>query len=64
VDPLLTKVELFDVYEGATIGDEFKSMAYRLSFVHPERTLKSDEVDGVMAKVMSVIKKLGGEMRG
>ncbi|MFA7653788.1 MAG: phenylalanine--tRNA ligase subunit beta [Candidatus Magasanikbacteria bacterium] len=63
IDHLLKKVELFDVYEGATIGDEYKSMAYRFTFSHTERTLKSEEVDKAMEKVRQVIEKLGGEVR-
>jgi len=64
IDHLLIKVELFDIYEGATIGEEYKSMAYRLTFSHAERTLKTDEVDAVMIKVKKAITDLGGEMRG
>jgi len=63
IDHLLKKTELFDVYEGATIGDEYKSMAYRFTFSHSERTLKSEEVDKAMEKVHQAIEKLGGEVR-
>jgi len=60
---LLKNVELFDVYEGKTIGDEYKSMAYRLTFGHIDRTLSSEEVDGAMAQVEKVLVKLGAEVR-
>ncbi len=63
IDHLLTKVELFDVYEGATIGDEFKSMAYRLTYSHRERTLKSEEVDAAQVKVLKALEKIGAEVR-
>ena len=64
LDPLLRRVELFDVYEGETIGADFKSMAYRLTYMNNERTLKSEEVDAIQTKVFSVLEKeFGAEVR-
>lgn len=61
-DPLLKKAELFDVYEGVAEGK--KSMAYRLTFAHPERTLESAEVDAAMEKIVKILeKKFGVEVR-
>ena len=37
--PLLAAVEVFDVYRGAQIGDDEVSLALRLAFRSPERTL-------------------------
>lgn len=42
--PLLAAVEVFDVYRGAQIGDDEVSLALRLAFRSPERTLTDDEV--------------------
>lgn len=54
----LTKhVEVFDVYQGEPVPKDKKSMAYRLTFAHPERTLTTDEVDVAMEKVASGLKK-------
>jgi phenylalanyl-tRNA synthetase beta chain len=41
---LLESVQLFDVYEGDQVGPGNKSLAYRLTFRSPERTLTTDEV--------------------
>lgn len=62
-DPLIKKVELFDVYEGKNLAGNKKSMAYRLTLTHPERTLNSAEADEVMKKAISALKKFGAEVR-
>ena len=41
---LLESVHLFDVYRGAGIAEGARSLAYRLRFCSPERTLTDDEV--------------------
>ena len=63
---LLTKVELFDVYrDPERVGEGRKSMAFRLTFRDPRRTLTAEEVAGVMEKlVRKVQKSLGAEVRG
>ena len=40
----LESVSLFDVYRGEQVGDGKKSLAFRLAFRAPERTLTTDEV--------------------
>jgi len=51
IDPLLTKIELFDVYE----KEGKKSLALRLFFQSKERTLKSEEVDKLMDKINKIL---------
>lgn len=64
IDPLIKKIELFDVYEGEHVQKEKKSMAYRLTFAHPEKTLNSAEVDKVMEQVIALLhKKYQAEIR-
>ncbi len=41
---LLESVTLFDVYRGAGIADDARSLAYRLRFCAPDRTLTDEEV--------------------
>ena len=41
---LLESVRLFDVYRGDQTGAAHKSLAYRLAFRAPDRTLKTEEV--------------------
>ena len=63
-DPMITSVELFDVYEGKNLGEGKKSMAYHLEFGASDRTLKAEEVDGVLETLRAKLKKeFGAEVR-
>jgi phenylalanyl-tRNA synthetase beta chain len=42
--PLLASVDVFDVYSGKQIGEDEVSLALRLAFRSPERTLTDEEV--------------------
>ena len=42
--PLLAAADVFDVYRGAQIGEDEVSLALRLAFRSPERTLTDEEV--------------------
>ncbi len=55
VDPLLTHVELFDVYRGKSVGKHMKSLAFHLEFSHPERTLTASEVDVVYGALIKTL---------
>ncbi|MFH1315268.1 MAG: hypothetical protein ABIH67_02610, partial [Candidatus Uhrbacteria bacterium] len=57
IDPMLCRVELFDVYSGKGVEDGKKSLAVHLEFRADNRTLKSEEVDQVMEKVIGMLKK-------
>ncbi len=60
----LTKVELFDVYQGAQVTDGFRSLAYGLTFQAPERTLTDDEVNGYFKNILSELgEKLQVQLR-
>jgi len=56
-DPMLKKIELFDVYEVKTLGRDKKSLAYHLEFGADDRTLKAEEVDRVMDVVRARLKE-------
>jgi phenylalanyl-tRNA synthetase beta chain len=60
---LLTRMELFDVYRGEQVGQGNKSLAIRLEFQAPDRTLTDDEVAGVRALIEDRIAQLGGRLR-
>ena len=42
---LLESIELFDVYVGDQIGTDQQSLAYRMHFRAPDRTLTTEEVN-------------------
>ncbi len=48
---LLEKIVLFDVYKGEQIPEGRISLAFALTFRHPERTLKDSEVDRIMVEL-------------
>jgi phenylalanyl-tRNA synthetase beta chain len=54
---LLERLELFDLYTGPGVADGMRSVAWRLTFRHPERTLRDKEIDGRRAKILSALEK-------
>lgn len=61
--PSLESIELFDVYRGEQAGAGNVSLAYRLTFRDPERTLTDDEVSIVMQRIVSSIRERGWRPR-
>lgn len=61
---LLENVELFDVYEGKNLPSGKKSLAFRLSYRLPDRTLTDQEVNLQHEKVLAAVKeKFGAQVR-
>jgi phenylalanyl-tRNA synthetase beta chain len=61
---LLEDITVFDVYEGAQVAAGKKSLALRLSFRAPDRTLSEDEVNALRRRMLEKIKaELGAELR-
>jgi len=56
---LLESLDLLSEYRGTGIAEGFRSVAWRLTFRHPERTLRDKEVAGRRDKVL---KSLEGEL--
>ena len=52
---LVTDVALFDVYSGEQVPAGKKSMAYRLTFQSPDKTLTDQQINGVQ---QAILKKL------
>jgi len=52
---LLSQVKIFDVYSGSNIAAGKKSVAFRLSFSSPERTLLDTEVTGLKEKIVQTV---------
>ena len=62
---LLDQVSVFDLYEGAQVGAGKKSVALRLSFRAPDRTLAESEVNELRHQMVEkVSSELGAELRG
>jgi phenylalanyl-tRNA synthetase beta chain len=62
-EPLLESVELFDLFT-SNVGEARKSLAYRLTYRDRSRTLTSEEVSAVHAKIRERLQRdLGAELR-
>jgi phenylalanyl-tRNA synthetase beta chain len=61
--PLVTAVTLFDIYRGPQIGENRKSLAYRVTFTAPDRALTDAELGKVRDRIARSLQKIGGELR-
>ena len=50
---LLETLSLFDVYTGDQVGDEHRSLAYRMVFRAPDRTLTTEEVNALRDRAIA-----------
>lgn len=63
-EPLLDRVELFDLFAGSEIGPARKSLAYSLTYRDRNRTLTNEEVTAAHAKIRERLQReLGAELR-
>jgi phenylalanyl-tRNA synthetase beta chain len=63
--PLVVKVTLFDVYTGQQIQRGKKSLAFRIAYQSPERTLTDEEVDKAQQQIIErLAKEFGATLRG
>ena len=62
---LLRRADVFDVYRGAQVGEGSASLALRLEFRAPDRTLTDEEVAERRAKIVAALdEQLGARLRG
>jgi phenylalanyl-tRNA synthetase beta chain len=61
---LLVATEVFDVYTGEQVGEGNRSLALRLEFRAPDRTLTDAEVEGPRAAIEAALSDIGGRLRG
>jgi len=60
---LLTSLAVFDLYHGEQVGEGNKSLALRLEFRAPDRTLTDDEVAQRRAAIEKELESIGGRLR-
>ncbi len=61
---LISKVTLFDIFEGDSIGADKKSLAIEVTLQPRQKTLTDKDIEAVMGKVISAVEnKTGGELR-
>ncbi|HEY2052814.1 MAG TPA: phenylalanine--tRNA ligase subunit beta [Solirubrobacterales bacterium] len=60
---LLHSADVFDLYEGAQLGEGKKSLALALEFRAADRTLTDEEVDAARASIEAELTKIGGSLR-
>ena len=60
---LLREVAVFDLYRGEQLGADRKSLALRLEFQAPDRTLTDEEVAAVRERIAAALEGIGGELR-
>jgi phenylalanyl-tRNA synthetase beta chain len=61
--PDLRSVALFDVYRGAPLADDEKSLAWRLVFQADDRTLTEAELERAVGAVTEAVRATGGRIR-
>ncbi|MDD2489955.1 MAG: phenylalanine--tRNA ligase subunit beta [Bacilli bacterium] len=61
---LLQQIEVFDVYEGPSIGENNKSIAYTLTFIDKTKTLTEEIVNEIVNDIVKTIEtELNGSLR-
>lgn len=61
----LEDIDIFDVFEGESIGENNKSLAFRLHFIDPNKTLNIKEVEPIIQRIIkSLEKEFSAKLRG
>ena len=61
---LLENIALYDIYEGKQVGENNKSVTFKLKFRDREKTLIDEDVDKIMASIISeLLNKLDVKLR-
>ena len=62
---LVTEVRVFDIFEGASLGEGKKSVAIEVAIQPTERTLTDEDFEALAKKIVeNVAKQTGGTLRG
>ena len=62
---LITDVRVFDLFEGASIGEDKKSLAIEVTLQPTEKSLTDEEIDAISQRIVeNVSKTVGAVLRG
>ncbi len=61
--PDLRSVALFDIYRGAPLADDEKSLAFRLVFQAEDRSLTDAELERAVGAITEAVRAIGGRIR-
>ncbi|MBN9347099.1 MAG: hypothetical protein J0I48_13010, partial [Devosia sp.] len=62
---LISDVDIFDLFEGAGVGEGKKSVAIRVTLQPTDKTLTDEEIEKVGAAIVAAVSKAtGGTLRG
>ncbi|MGL4488727.1 MAG: hypothetical protein ACRCU5_04700, partial [Rhizobiaceae bacterium] len=62
---LITSTNVFDIFEGPSIGEGKKSVAIEVTIQPQDKTLGEDELDGLAKRIVDgVAKATGAVLRG
>jgi phenylalanyl-tRNA synthetase beta chain len=60
----LRELEVFDVYRGDQVGEGKKSIALRVAFQSPERTLSDEDAAALREQIVGELhRRFGAELR-
>ena len=60
----ITTIKLFDIYEGAQIAEDKKSMAFTVRFTPKDEAFTTESVDAFVKKILKQLdKELGAVLR-
>ncbi len=54
---LVRDVDLFDIYEGEELPSDKKNLAFHIIYQTEDRTMTSEEIDGLQKKIISALEK-------
>jgi len=62
---MLSSIDVFDVFEGESIGKNKKSIAFRMNFLNRNKTLNIKDVEPIIEKVLKALEKqYSAKLRG
>jgi phenylalanyl-tRNA synthetase beta chain len=61
--PNLVSVDLFDIYRGAPLDADAKSLAWRIVLQADDRSLTDPEIDETTARITTAVAAIGGRIR-